>query len=207
MCTAAWAARWFELQRRLNRARSLALAAARKHHAVDNASSAVMLALQLVLGCRVRNRVALCCEGHVSAITQGVICWKPPSGWFVGLRSTERPMPTEQRVGPWHICCLLLSRALTRGAMQKLFGQVHIARQAALYVARTPEAQTAWRYSKVLSSRSVSNVERAHGCRSVRRAFHGRDYFGPPVCSVTPADPHVTAAMAQIQKSLDSRRP
>ncbi|CAE7246577.1 unnamed protein product, partial [Symbiodinium necroappetens] len=39
--TAAWAIRWFELQRHLNRARSLALAAARKHHAVDNATSAV----------------------------------------------------------------------------------------------------------------------------------------------------------------------
>ncbi|CAE7215070.1 Ank2 [Symbiodinium natans] len=39
--TAAWAARWFELHRRLSHARSLALAAARKHHAVDNASSAV----------------------------------------------------------------------------------------------------------------------------------------------------------------------
>ncbi|CAE7578162.1 unnamed protein product [Symbiodinium sp. CCMP2456] len=39
--TAAWAIRWFELQRNLNRARSLALAAARKHHAVDNATSAV----------------------------------------------------------------------------------------------------------------------------------------------------------------------
>lgn len=39
--TASWALRWFQHHRSLTRARQAALAAARKHHAVENNSSAL----------------------------------------------------------------------------------------------------------------------------------------------------------------------